>query len=50
MYEVIMIDGSKHNVCDLTLYDVFGELNYIKTTTGTYLNRNQIVSVTYKSI
>lgn len=48
MYEVVMIDGSKHTVYDVTVYKVFGELNYIKTANGTYLNRNHIVFVTYK--
>ena len=47
MYDVVMSDGSKHQVYDLTLYEVFGELNYIKTVNGTYLNRNHILYATY---
>ena len=47
MYEVVMSDGSKYQVYDLTLYEVFGELNYIKAIDGTYLNRKHILYAKY---
>lgn len=48
MYEVILIDGTRHYITDTTLYEIFGERNYLKTSKGEFINRDHIMMTIYK--